>query len=383
MRVGQTIYMQNYADWGRFHALENGENPPPLEPNTDASIWAEEIDAALLAEEQGFDSLWTVEHHVTPYTMIPNAIQALTFFAGATSKIDVGTMIVVVPWHNPLRLAEEITMLQNVLRGRRAFIGFGRGLGRREFKALGVDMNESRERFKEGVDIVKLALTEEKFSYDGQIFQMEDVIMRPRPRDAAQLIDDMCFSWGSPSSAAVGASLGLRPMIIPQKDFDSYHDELAEFAKARGEVGLAPARPRIHVHMYCDANAERAEEVARKAIPQYVDSAMRNYELISKHFGKTKGYEHYEQMAESLTPELMSEAWINNCVWGTPDQCIDKLSKLSAAFHPEEYMLTGRYGDMPREVSAKSLDLFAREVLPAVQAIPHEEPISYLAGAEA
>jgi alkanesulfonate monooxygenase SsuD/methylene tetrahydromethanopterin reductase-like flavin-dependent oxidoreductase (luciferase family) len=383
MRVGQTMYMQNYADWNRFHALERGENPPPLEPNTDASVWSEEIDAALLAEDQGFDSIWTVEHHVTPYTMITNAVQALTFFAGATSKIDVGTMIVVVPWHNPVRLAEEITMLQHVLRGRHAFIGFGRGLGRREYKAMGVDMNESRDRFKEGVEIVKLALTEEKFSYDGEIFHLEDIIMRPRPRDAAQLIDDMCFSWGSPSSAAVGASLGLRPMIIPQKDFASYHDELAGFAAARGEAGLAPARPRIHIHMFCDDNAERAEEMARKAIPQYVDSAMRNYELGSDHFGAIKGYEHYEQMASLVTPELMSRAWIDNCVWGTPDQCIEKLTKLCDAFHPEEFMLTGRYGDMPRAVAKKSLDLFAREVLPAVQAIPHQEPISYLAGAEA
>ena len=82
-------------------------------------------------------------------------------------------------------------MLQHVLRGRRAFIGFGRGLGRREFKALGVDQNESRERFKEGVEIVQLALTQERFSYDGAINHYENTTMRPRTRDAAQLIDDM------------------------------------------------------------------------------------------------------------------------------------------------------------------------------------------------
>jgi len=130
MKIGTTMYIQNYPDWGRFGQQENGEDVPPLEPNTDAQVWAQEIDTALKLEDLGYDSIWTVEHHVSPYTMITNAVQALTFFAGATTKVDVGTMIVVVPWHNPLRVAEEITMLQHVLRGRRAFIGFGRGLGR-------------------------------------------------------------------------------------------------------------------------------------------------------------------------------------------------------------------------------------------------------------
>ena len=78
--------------------------------------------------------------------MIPNPIQLLTFFAGATKRIDVGTMVVVLPWHHPLRVAEDMTLLQYALRGRQAFIGFGRGAARREFGQLGLDMNESRER---------------------------------------------------------------------------------------------------------------------------------------------------------------------------------------------------------------------------------------------
>jgi alkanesulfonate monooxygenase SsuD/methylene tetrahydromethanopterin reductase-like flavin-dependent oxidoreductase (luciferase family) len=383
MKLGVTMYIQNYQDWGRFGQLENGESPPALEPNTDAQIWAEELDTAQEIEELGFDSIWTVEHHVSPYTMITNAVQALTFFAGMTRRIDVGTMVVVVPWHNPLRVAEEITMLQHVLRGRRAFIGFGRGLGRREFKALGVDQNESRERFKEGIDVIRLALTQERFSYDGEFQHYENTTMRPRPRDAAQLIDDMCFSWGSPSSAPVGAALGLRPLIIPQKAFAEYHKDLEEFGKARAESGYEPARPRIHLHMYCDSDPQRAEEIATRCILEYLDSANRNYELTAGHFGTLKGYEYYAAMANASAdgPEAAAKAWVNNCVWGTPDQCLAKIQALCDAFHPDEFMLTGRYGSMPHDVSQRSLALFAREVLPAVQAIPLGEPITYAAGA--
>jgi len=382
MKIGVTMYIQNYPDWGRFGQQENGEDVPPLVPNTDAEIWAQEIDTALMVEGLGYDSIWTVEHHVSPYTMITNAVQALSFYAGATSKISFGTMIVVVPWHDPLRVAEEITMLQHQLRGRQVNIGFGRGLGRREYKALRVDQNESRERFREGVEIIKLALTEERFSYDGAMFQYDDVTMRPRPRDAAQLIDDFCFSWGSPSSAPVGAELGLRPLIIPQKAFAEYHKDLEEFGKAREQAGYAPARPRIHLHMYCDENAQRAEEMATRYILEYLDSANRNYELASDHFKNIKGYEHYTAMqsqAAAAKDYNPGQAWVDNCVWGTPDQCIAKIQKLCDAFHPDEFMLTGRYGSMPHDLSKKSLELFAREVVPAVHEIPVQEAITYTA----
>lgn len=376
MRLGLTMYIQNYPDWDRFNALERGEQVAPLEPNTDASIWAEEIETAFKVEDQGFDSIWVVEHHVSPYTMISDPIQALAFFAGATQKIDFGTMIVVLPWHNPLRVAEEMTMLQHMLRGRDAYIGVGRGLGRREFKALGVDMNHSVEMFSESVDVIRLALSQEQFSYHGKHYQYENTTMRPRPRDGQRLLDTMCFSWGSPTSAPVGARHGLKPLIIPQKAFEEYHADLEAFAKAGAEAGHEPARPRIHLHMYCHEDAAVAEERARKHIPEYLDSAERNYELKSDHFRQLRGYEHYQEMAD-VPLDDETAAWISNCVWGTPEMCLEKIQALCDAFHPEEFMLTGRYGSMPHEVSQQSIDLFAREVLPAAQAIPHAEPITY------
>ena len=126
MRIGMTLYIQRYNDWERYNEAEDTGSAAPIDPDADAKRYREEIDQALQAEDQGFDSIWTVEHHVSPYTMIPNPVQLLTYFAGATSRIDFGTMVVVLPWHHPLRVAEDITMLQNVLNGRHAFIGFGR-----------------------------------------------------------------------------------------------------------------------------------------------------------------------------------------------------------------------------------------------------------------
>lgn len=382
MRCGITLFIQGYQDWDRYEAAERGDKVAPLDPALDAKRFSEEIDSALKLEDLKFDSLWTVEHHVSPYTMITNPIQLLTFFAGATRRIEVGTMVVVLPWHHPLRVAEEMTMLQYALRGRNAYIGFGRGAARREFAQLGFDMNESKERFAECVQIVKKALTEECFSFDGRYYQFDRVTMRPRPRDAAALIDNLHFSWGTPSSAPVGAKLGLKPLIIPQKAWSEYHPDLVAFSKSRAEVGLPPVRPRIHMNVYCAETEEEARKNAHIYIPQYADSATRNYETYSDHFKNIKGYEHYAERAANVSGQAelarnMGKVYLENHVWGTPEQCISKLCRIADEFHPEEFMLVMRFGNMPKEVSDRSIELFAREVLPAVHEFETKAPINY------
>jgi alkanesulfonate monooxygenase SsuD/methylene tetrahydromethanopterin reductase-like flavin-dependent oxidoreductase (luciferase family) len=210
---------------------------------------------------------------------------------------------------------------------------------------------------------------------------MHDVTMRPRPRDPQTLMDDFHFSWGSPSSAPVGASYGLRPMIIPQRSWDEYHAELEAFGRARAEAGYGPTRPRIHLNMYCAETHEKAEEGAQKYIREYADSARRNYELDSDHFKNIKGYEHYAERSVQMaklesSQQSMGDLYVANHVWGTPDECLEKLAKLSAAFHPEEFMLVCRYGSMPVELAEKSISLFAKEALPGAHEIPTGEPIA-------
>lgn len=387
MRCGVTLYIQGYQDWDRYEAAERGEKVAPLDPQLDIARFTEELDSALKLEDLGYDSIWTVEHHVSPYTMIPNPIQLLTFFAGATKRIDVGTMVVVLPWHHPLRVAEDMTLLQYALRGRQAFIGFGRGAARREFGQLGFDMNESRERFVESVGVIRNALTQEAFTHDGDFFKLGRVTMRPRPRDGQALVDNMHFSWGSATSAPIGARLGLKPLIIPQKPWAEYHTDLAEYGQVRAGLGLPPARPRVHMNVYCAETEAEARKHAEMYIPQYVDSAARNYELHSNHFKDVKGYEHYAERAATVTSKQdlvskMGKGYLDNHCWGTPEQCIAKLRFIADQFHPEEFMMVMRFGAMPQDVSDKSIALFAREVLPAVHEFKTLPPITYTQAAE-
>jgi len=88
MRVGATIFNQNYLDWDRYEAEEQGKAVSKNAVRSDREIFNEEIDIARIADETGFDSLWTIEHHFTPYTMVTNPLQYLTYVAGITKRVD-------------------------------------------------------------------------------------------------------------------------------------------------------------------------------------------------------------------------------------------------------------------------------------------------------
>ena len=133
MRVGACVFNQNYNDWDRYEAEERGESVPTHPAKSDREIFAEEIRLARICDEVGFDALWTIEHHFTPYTMVTNPLQYL-------------------PWHNPVRVAEDVNMLDAFLgEGREVICGVGRGLGRREYHGLSIDQNEARARFDESL----------------------------------------------------------------------------------------------------------------------------------------------------------------------------------------------------------------------------------------
>ena len=90
----------------------------PGRHTTDREVYEQDMRLACLAEPLGFDSVWTVEHHFTDYTMCPDPLQFLTYMAGRTARVQLGSMVVVLPWHDPMRVAEQISMLDHLSGGR-------------------------------------------------------------------------------------------------------------------------------------------------------------------------------------------------------------------------------------------------------------------------
>src|SRR5215468_9504353 len=163
MHVGTTIIFQGQAD-----------------PRFDREVYRNDLRLGDLAEPLGFDSLWGVEHHFTSYTMCPDVLQYLTYFAAKSETLLLGSMVVVLPWHNPMRVAEAVSMLDHLSNGR-LILGLGRGAGRVEFDGFRQDMGDSRPRFVESAECVLNGLEEGYCEYQGKFVQQPRTAIRPAP----------------------------------------------------------------------------------------------------------------------------------------------------------------------------------------------------------
>jgi alkanesulfonate monooxygenase SsuD/methylene tetrahydromethanopterin reductase-like flavin-dependent oxidoreductase (luciferase family) len=373
MKVGVTLFVQNYSDWDRFEAAERGESVASKPAESDQKRFMDDLKLALAAEPLGYDSVWTVEHHFTPYTMVTNPMQYLSYIAGRTERVDLGTMVVVLPWHHPVRVAEDIAMLDSFLGPNRNLqVGFGRGLGKREFEGFNVDMNKTRDLFNENLQIVAAALSNDRFSYDGQFYKIEDLAIRPTP-PRKRGVEDFYGAWGSPGSVPAIAGAGLKPLIIPQRRWEDYTGEIEEFAKCRAEAGFKrPAAAKIAVWIYCAKTDEEARAGALQYLTEYGESGLRHYQILGDHFAKTKGYESYAEGSKAMQQledpfKVQGEMMIDNNVYGSPKTCIEKMQRIAKAFDPSEVMLIFSYGQMSHEDAMRSMTLFAKECLPEIR----------------
>ena len=148
---------------------------------SDSQMWKEELRLAEIAADAGFDCLWSAEHHFNDYSFVPDNIQLMTHLAAKHPHIDVGTAAVILPWHNPLRVAENAAVLDLLSNGRLR-LGFGRGLARREFQAFGINMDESRERFDEAAPMIVEALKTGFIEGNGSYYKQPRTEIRPRPQ---------------------------------------------------------------------------------------------------------------------------------------------------------------------------------------------------------
>ena len=198
MKVNLGVFCHNSQDWDRVLSGDYGR-PPDIPDHVF-------LQAALaigdMAEPLGFDGIWAPEHFGTPYGMTPNPLQLLTYFAGRTKQVSLGTMVVVAPWWHPVRLAHQIAYLDMVSNGRYTTIGLGRGLAKSEFDGVGVPREQSRQRFNETLDILELAFSRERFSYDGKIFKIPEMSIRPAPK-SRDLFSRIYGSAGSRESLEI------------------------------------------------------------------------------------------------------------------------------------------------------------------------------------
>jgi alkanesulfonate monooxygenase SsuD/methylene tetrahydromethanopterin reductase-like flavin-dependent oxidoreductase (luciferase family) len=374
MRVNLGVFAHNSADWDRFQS-RNFEHAP-------ATPDYECVEAGLaigdLAEPLGFDGIWAPEHQGTPYGMTPNPLQVLTYFAGRTQHVSLGTMVAVAPWWHPVRLAHQIAYLDILSNGRYTTIGLGRGVAKSEFDAVGVPREESRQRFDETLDILSLAFSKERFSYEGKIFKIPEMSLRPAPR-SRDLFSRIHGSSATRDSLEILTRRGMVPLFVGNKPIEEAGKEVQFVNTIRQSIGLPPCQPKNVLFMYCTPTMDEA-----KKAEEYITTANRDVALHygfadSSNFVGVKGYEAYAAREAAATAVLAAVAGkepagksktpgyhASNLMIGTPEEVIKRIMAAQQACSFSEITIVSQFGTMPHDEAQKSTKLFAREVLPVV-----------------
>jgi len=332
----------------------------------DASFIKEDLEMALLAESLGFESIWVTEHHFSNYSISPAPLQTLAYLAGKVRKAYLGTQVVVLPWNDPVRVAEQAIWLDNLTDGR-LVLGFGRGLGKMEYEGMRVDINQTRQLFREYAQLIIDAL-ETGIIEGGELTRQPRRELRPRPERSFR--GRIFGSAGSPESVRTVAELGMGVLIINPEprpalgvDFDTYKKVWAE-----KQPGRQLPRPLLSGTIFVDESGERAREVSAHYHRFGFKAAVKNYGMAEDDFGTSKGNEYYQRM--KIAPDkidAMADQMASIMPAGTPTEVLTQLETINKNVGLQGFFPHFHFGPMTRDEAVQNMRLFAQKCLPEVK----------------
>ena len=337
----------------------------------DVAVVHEHFQLGDLVEPLGFDSIWALEHHFTGYAMSPAPTQLLAYYAGRTKRIQLGTAVIVLPWHDPIRVAEQIALL-DIMCGGRCLFGFGRGAATTEYEGFRIPMGEARPRFVEAAQIVVKALRDEVFEHDGEFFKIPKMSIRPRPISHPER--RFYASSVSPESAEVIAKLGFGMLLIMQNEWSKCREDIDKFQAMSAASSHAQKAPIILTNVSCCESRQEAEEKAVTYLGRKWQSIDNHYHFSDGHLANVKGYEAYGKTAKTYAklkdPANLKKAtdfYVSIQIVGTPDDCLQKIAELHRITGMDHLVTEFSFGNLPHHESEKALRLFADKVLPTLQ----------------
>jgi alkanesulfonate monooxygenase SsuD/methylene tetrahydromethanopterin reductase-like flavin-dependent oxidoreductase (luciferase family) len=327
----------------KFGIFAVADHYPRELPRTTQHFYDELLEQAQAADALGFDSFWVAEHHFHEYGAIPRPPVWMAAAAQRTRRIRLGAAVVVLPFDNPLRVAEDYAMV-DVLSGGRLDLGVGSGYLSHEYAGFGVDPAEKRERFDEALEILLRAWTGERFSYAGKYHRVDDVqlnvlpVQRPRPPVWVAVLRN--------EAAPLVGARGLPVMTIPyaateriEELGDVVRDYRAAFVGAGGRPADATMPFGMHTHCASDFGEARAN--AKEAMDRYV---------------RTRLY------AKQRPFELLVEKDL--IAFGGPDDLI-RIARRYESLGLTHFLAIMNFGGLPHARVLRSMELMARHVLPA------------------
>jgi alkanesulfonate monooxygenase SsuD/methylene tetrahydromethanopterin reductase-like flavin-dependent oxidoreductase (luciferase family) len=311
------------------------------------TVYDRALQRVRIMDEAGYDAVWLAEHHFSGYSVCPSVHMMGVHVAAQTRRIRIGMAVSLAAFYHPLRLAEEVALL-DVLSGGRVNWGAGRGFDPTEFKVFGVPLEESAARFQEAVEIVLAAWRSERLTWSGRYWRFEDVEVLPKPLQ--QPHPPAWLAAGSPEAIRWAASRGYSIMLGPHQTFAenaANRETYREALEAHGHSLAGRDIPIARLVAVAETDAA-AEEIARAGVAWIAGS----YINPTKASGITS---HGHAM--TMDEQQRMERYIRSCViHGTPERVVDQIRRLNADFFVDYLMIA--------PLSHSSFMMFTEKVLP-------------------
>jgi alkanesulfonate monooxygenase SsuD/methylene tetrahydromethanopterin reductase-like flavin-dependent oxidoreductase (luciferase family) len=320
-------------------------------PDVDSAAgYREFIENNVEAEALGYHSTFLVEHHFTGFGQVSATLNLLTWVGARTTTLRLGTAVLVLPWHNPVLLAEQTSTL-DLLSGGRLDFGIGKGYRYNEFAGFCIPMEEAEERFDESLEILLKAWTADSpWSHRGKYWQFEGVVVEPPT--AQKPHPPLWMGAGSPGSIKKVAELGFNLLLDQYASVAEIGERIALF---KGEVqARGRAFDPMSVGVTRSINVVTTEAEREKALEMRIAGRRRIERLAQRPDGQS-----HSSVLSYADPR---EAAAAGALYGTPDEIAAKLQSLRDV--GAEYVLLNSAGGL------QSLRRFARELMPAFAGEP-------------
>jgi len=317
----------------------------PEQQGSAAQFYREVMELAVAAEDLGYDSVWIAEHHFAPYGLCPAPSVLLSAIAQRTKRLRIGPAVCVLPFHDPVKVAEEYAVLDVVSGGRLDF-GVGRGYLVHEFAGHLIDREESQQRFDEALEVIELAWSGKPFEYAGRFHRYPCIalntlpLQKPYPPIAIAALSPTSYARiGAHGYSLMGVPYILEEVTVLEGLLTTYRSSTQESNKAANKPGVAIA---FHVHVA--PTQSEAEARARPYITRYCET---------RAVGNTKNF------AQLMERRLIAV--------GDSKHVTDILQQL-AGFGADRVLCLMNFGGMPLQMVLESLTLTAQEVMPRLAA---------------
>jgi alkanesulfonate monooxygenase SsuD/methylene tetrahydromethanopterin reductase-like flavin-dependent oxidoreductase (luciferase family) len=319
------------------------------------------IEQIEYAEELGYDTVWLTEHHFSAYGRA--AVPAIAGHAIArTSKIRISTAVVVLPFHHPVQVAEDWATLDHLSQGR-VDVGIGRGNQPAEFHSLGVSMDEAEQRFSEALDILRLAWTEERFSYEGEFWQIPETSVLPRPYTCPHppLWQAALSDYTVKKVIGRGINGLIGPYLCPYETlkatyFDAWH-------RMRAESGRTDLLMAHNEFVYVGESDAQVKADIEDYVMWYVRTAAKIWGERDRS-KVAEQYANYNDILEWLDVVPFEEVYNDLGMFGTPDAVLEKVRWMRDEGGVDQLINFMWIGGFEQEKALRNMELFAREVMP-------------------